>query len=46
MLSYSVRQMKKLMKKTKDKAEKTKLQTAIAEMEKAMSLLTNGDGSI
>lgn len=46
MLSYSVRQMKKLMKKMKDKAEKTKLQTAIAEMEKAMSLLTNGDGSI
>lgn len=46
MLSYSVRQMKKLMKKTKDKAEKTKLQTAIAEMEKAMSLLTNGDGFI
>lgn len=46
MLSYSVRQMKKLMRKTKDKAEKTKLQTAIAEMEKAMSLLTNGDGSI
>lgn len=46
MLSYSVRQMKKLMKKMKDKAEKSKLQTAIAEMEKAMSLLTNGDGSI
>ena len=45
-LSYSITQMKKIMKKTKDREEKNKLGIAIKEAEKAMSLLTNGDGSI
>lgn len=45
-LGCSIKDLKKIMKKTKDREEKNKLKIAIREAEKAMTLLQNGDGFI
>lgn len=45
-LHYSVKDMKKIMKKMKDREEKNKLNIAIRQMEKAIVSLKNGDGFI
>ena len=46
MLNYSIRQMKKAMRKEKDKDRKIKIQQAIEETKRAVDLAKNGDGSI
>lgn len=45
-LCCSIKDLKKIMRKTKDREEKNKLKIAIREAEKAMTLLQNGDGFI
>lgn len=46
MLTFSIRQMKKAMRKEKDKDRKIKIQQAIEETKRAVDLAKNGDGSI
>lgn len=46
MLTYSIRQMKKMMRKEKDREMKMKIGRAIVEMQRAVNLVKNGDGFI
>lgn len=45
-LNYSIKDMKKMMKKEKDKEQKMKMEKSIAEMKKAMDSLNDGVGFI